>query len=102
MIELFTKWLTLWAVIPLILFTGIALTFRLRFIQIRELFASFRHLLPSGDEGEGSISNFQAVSAVLAGNLGTGNISGMAMALTVGGPGSLFWMWIMGFLGSEV
>lgn len=57
-------------------------------------------LLKNDSEDEGSISNFQALSAVLAGNLGTGNISGMAIALTMGGPGSLIWMWIMAILGA--
>ncbi|MES2198918.1 MAG: alanine:cation symporter family protein, partial [Chlamydiota bacterium] len=63
---------------------------------------SFRSLLSSKQEGTGSISSYQAVAAVIAGNLGTGNISGMAVALAMGGPGSLVWMWIMAFLGSII
>jgi AGCS family alanine or glycine:cation symporter len=54
------------------------------------------------EKEKGSISNFQAISAVLAGNLGPGNISGMAIAISVGGPGSLFWMWIMAILGMVI
>ncbi|HAB99456.1 MAG TPA: sodium:alanine symporter family protein, partial [Parachlamydiales bacterium] len=49
-----------------------------------------------------NISRFRAVCAVLAGNLGTGNISGMAIALATGGPGALVWMWIMVFFGSVI
>jgi AGCS family alanine or glycine:cation symporter len=51
---------------------------------------------PSGKRS----SSFSAVSAVLGGNLGTGNISGIAVALAMGGPGALFWMWVMATLGS--
>ena len=93
---------TFWVVIPLIAVTGILLTYRLRFIQVRGLVGGFRHLLDGESSGKGSITNFQAISAVLAGNLGTGNISGMAIALSLGGPGALPWMWIMGFLGMAI
>ncbi|MBS0628418.1 MAG: sodium:alanine symporter family protein, partial [Verrucomicrobia bacterium] len=48
---------------------------------------SLRSLLSSKQEGTGSISSYQAIASVIAGNLGTGNISGMAVALTTGGPG---------------
>ena len=63
---------------------------------------SLRSLLSSKQEGTGNISSYQAVAAVIAGNLGTGNISGMAVALSTGGPGSLVWMWVMAFLGSII
>lgn len=63
---------------------------------------SLKSLLSSKQEGTGSISSYQAVAAVIAGNLGTGNISGMAVALATGGPGSLVWMWVMAFLGSII
>lgn len=63
---------------------------------------SLRSLLSSKQEGAGNISSYQAVAAVIAGNLGTGNISGMAVALSTGGPGSLVWMWVMAFLGSII
>ncbi len=63
---------------------------------------SILSLFKSADKGEGNISHYEAVSAVVAGNLGTGNISGMAIALTMGGPGSLVWMWVMAFLGSII
>jgi len=51
---------------------------------------------------KGNVSNYEAVSAVIAGNLGTGNISGMAVALATGGPGSLVWMWVMTVFGSII
>jgi alanine or glycine:cation symporter, AGCS family len=94
--------LTFWVVIPLMLIVGTFLTVRLRGIQLRCIVEGFRHLLDRKDASCGSISNFEAVSAVLAGNLGTGNISGMAVALSVGGPGSLLWMWLMVLLGMVI
>lgn len=64
---------------------------------------SFAHLFKKREsDAEGDISHYQAVASVLAGNFGTGNISGMAIALTTGGPGALVWMWIMAFFGSAI
>ena len=93
---------TLFIIIPFIFLVGAYLTIRLRFIQILKIHIGISHLVNTKErkKEKGSISNFQALSAVLAGNLGTGNISGMAIALFLGGPGSLVWMWVMSFLGS--
>ena len=70
-------------------------------------FAPFRYLghslaLISGrydDNGPGEISHFQALSSALAGTIGMGNIAGVAVAISVGGPGAVFWMWITAILG---
>ncbi len=94
--------LTIFVVIPLILIAGIFLTVKLRCIQITKIIVGVKHLFLKEEKEKGSISNFQAISTVLAGNLGTGNISGMAVALSIGGPGSLFWMWVMAFLGAII
>ena len=51
------------------------------------------------DSGEGSLSPLQAVSTALGSTIGTGNISGVATAVAVGGPGSIFWMWVAGLFG---
>lgn len=93
---------TLWVVFPGILIVGCYFTWKLRFIQLTKLKTSFSCLTSKDTQGEGSISRFGAISAVLAGNFGTGNISGMAVALTAGGPGALVWMWIMAFLGAAI
>ena len=93
---------TFYCVFPAIVALGIYLTFKLRFLQITKLKMSLQTLLKSEKKAAGGISNYQAISAVIAGNLGTGNISGMAIALATGGPGSLVWMWIMAFLGSII
>ena len=93
---------TLYCVFPAIVALGIYLTFKLQCLQITKLKMSLTTLLKSEKKGSGGISNYQAISAVIAGNLGTGNISGMAIALATGGPGSLVWMWVMAFLGSII
>ena len=105
MIALFNNWLTIVIVFPGILIIGSYFTLKLKGIQVRKLIISTRCLLNQSNGStttQGNISPFQAVSAVLAGNLGTGNISGMAVALSTGGPGSLVWMWIMAFLGAAI
>lgn len=93
---------TLFIIIPIVFLVGAYLTIRLRLIQITKIHIGISHLISNKkrDKEKGSISNFQALSSVLAGNLGTGNISGMAIAIFLGGPGSLVWMWVMAFLGS--
>ncbi len=86
----------------LMLFAGIYLSFKLRFIQFREFFTSIK-LVFSGDDSHenssGTISPFQSLMTALAGSIGTGNITGIATAVLVGGYGSLFWMWVMAALG---
>ena len=84
-----------------LLFVGIFLTVRYRFLQI----TGFRHALGliSGryedPRDEGEITHFQALSAALSATIGTGNIAGVATAIAAGGPGAVFWMWITGALG---
>lgn len=93
---------TFYFVFPSIVLLGIYLTFALKFVQISKLKMSFSLLFKKQAGGEGDISHYQAVASVLAGNFGTGNISGMAVALMSGGPGALVWMWVMTFLGSAI
>jgi len=84
-----------------LLFTGVFLTIRYRFIQIRKFghgvgLITGRYEDPK-DEGE--ITHFQALSAALSATIGTGNIAGVATAIVSGGPGAVFWMWVTGALG---
>jgi AGCS family alanine or glycine:cation symporter len=90
-----------WLLIPLLLITGLVLTFRLRGIQFRKLVPALRLGLKdrSDDGGEGDISQYQALTTALAATVGVGNIVGVATAISVGGPGALFWMWITGLVG---
>lgn len=86
-------------VLLLILFAGVWLTVRGRFLQLRRLWRLVPGALRGGTEGGEKISAFQALSASLAGSLGTGNIIGVAAALLAGGPGAIVWMWISAFFG---
>lgn len=95
LLELFNHNFTLFVIFPSIIAAGLYLTLRLRFVQFLKLRRSFKCLTKKNSESEGNISHFGAISSVLAGNFGTGNISGMAIALASGGPGALVWMWIM-------
>ncbi len=89
--------------IILLLGTGIYYTFLLRGLQFRKLghslYLAFIKRKEDGNSGEGDISHFQALMTALAGTVGTGNIAGVAGAISVGGPGALFWMWMTGFFG---
>lgn len=96
----FSHFMTLYLVFPLVCLVGVYLTFKLKGVQICKLGEGFATLLKKDTGNEGDITHFEAISAVLAGNLGTGNISGMAVALTLGGPGALVWMWMMALLGA--
>lgn len=98
----FNEALTFFFVFPAIVLLGLYLTVKLRCVQISKLKLSFSYLLKKESGSQGNISHYQAISAVLAGNFGTGNISGMAIALTTGGPGALVWMWVMAFLGASI
>lgn len=90
-----------YALIPLLFFTGLFLTIRLRGLQVRALAHSlYLGLIVRKEHGaEGDISHFQALMTALAATVGTGNIVGVATAISMGGPGALFWMWVTGFLG---
>ncbi|WP_242678248.1 MULTISPECIES: amino acid carrier protein [unclassified Neochlamydia] len=93
---------TLYVVFPFIILLGLYFTIKLRGFQIARLKNSFGYLLKQQKNAQGNISYFEAISTVLAGNFGTGNISGMAIALSTGGPGALIWMWIIAFFGSAI
>ena len=98
----FNQSFTLFIVFPSIILIGIYLTLRLRFVQMTHIKKSFQCFTQSNSLSEGNISRFRAISSVLAGNLGTGNISGMAVAISTGGPGALVWMWVMVFFGAVI
>ena len=88
------------ALIYLCLGTGLYFSLRSRFLQLRHLKGMVR-LIFKGKANAAGVSSFQALSMTLAGRVGTGNIAGVATAITFGGPGALFWMWVVAFLGSS-
>lgn len=73
-------------------------TVRLRFPQ-RKLFKAIRLSVQSDKSGQGDVSQFGALATALAATIGTGNIVGVATAITLGGPGAVFWCWLTGVLG---
>ena len=88
------------ALIALCLGTGLYFSIRTRFLQVRHIREMFR-LLFDGESSESGVSSFQALSMSLAGRVGTGNIAGVATAIAFGGPGAMFWMWMVAFLGAS-
>ena len=85
---------------PLLLLSiGVFFTVYLGVPQLRYFLRGWRILFSSGKDNEGQTSPFQALSTALSGTVGTGNIGGVAMAIFIGGPAALFWMWITAFLG---
>lgn len=101
-LEIFNQYFTLFVIFPAIMVLGLYLSVKLRFVQILQLKNSFLCLTQQNQQSEGNISRFQAIATILAGNFGTGNISGMAVAIATGGPGALIWMWVMAFFGAAI
>lgn len=84
--------------------TGIYLTIRLKLIQVFRLPMALKYVFGKDEEAEsaeseGDVSSFQALCTALSATIGTGNIVGVATAITAGGPGALFWMWMAAFFG---
>lgn len=100
-----------WGVPMLVLLvgTGILMTILTKFFQLSHLGHWFKntvggifhdkHVTKHTEAGDQSISQFQSLCTALAATIGTGNIVGVASALVAGGPGAIFWMWIVAFFG---
>jgi AGCS family alanine or glycine:cation symporter len=108
MVDHLNSWITAYneyvgsyAILALLIPTGIFFTFYFRFLQI----SNFRHAIRivAGkyrlDKTKGDVSSFKALTTALSATVGTGNIVGVALAIHYGGPGSIFWIWVVGFLG---
>ncbi|MFO8173299.1 MAG: alanine:cation symporter family protein [Longimicrobiales bacterium] len=114
-VQVFTDFLDTWVVnigpsfggervpimVIMLLGTGVFLTLRLGFIQLRRLGHGFAVTTGKYDDPEepGDVSHFQALTTALSATVGIGNIAGVALAIHLGGPGALFWMWVTAFLG---
>ena len=91
--------------LALLVGTGVFLTFRTGWVQVRRFGYIMRNTVGSlfrkkGQTDHGSnLSPFQAVTTALAGTVGTGNIAGVTVAIFIGGPGAVFWMWVSAFFG---
>lgn len=89
------------ALVVLLVCTGLYLSVRTGFVQLRRIGLMFRTLFDFKSKKEGSISSFEAFCIALSGRVGTGNIMGVAAAIAFGGPGAVFWMWLVAFLGAS-
>jgi AGCS family alanine or glycine:cation symporter len=87
-----------YVLIYLLIGAGVYFTVRTRFVQVRYFGRMLRQIRRSGSN-EGGISSFQAFCVGLAARVGVGNIAGVAIALTLGGPGAVFWMWVAAAFG---
>jgi alanine or glycine:cation symporter, AGCS family len=107
-LELLNHWISLYnnyvggyLILAMLLPTGIYFTFKLRFLHVRKFWHSLRivggRYSKSGDAGD--INHFKALTTALSATVGTGNIVGVSLAIFLGGPGAIFWMWITGFFG---
>ena len=88
------------ALIALCLGAGLYFSIRTRFMQLRHVPEMIRLLL-SGKSSQAGVSSFQALAISLSGRVGIGNIAGVATAIAFGGPGAVFWMWVMAFFGAS-
>lgn len=85
--------------ICLILATGIFLTARLGILQVRHLGKALKFMVKNEEDGHGEVTSFGALCTALSATIGTGNITGVATAIALGGPGALFWMVVAAFFG---
>ena len=89
--------------VVMLLGAGLFFSFKTRFVQIRcfkeGLHQVFGNFSLHGERHQGGMSSFQALTTAIAAQVGTGNIVGACGAILVGGPGAIFWMWIIAFFG---
>ena len=102
-VQTINAYLSDYILIFLLVAVGLLYSFKTRFVQVRYLGEGMGHIfgglsLKGGSHG-GGMSSFQAVATAIAAQVGTGNIVGSAGAILTGGPGAIFWMWVIAFLG---
>ena len=97
--ELITTALWEYILIYLLLGAGVYFTIRSRFVQIRYFLHAWKITLKSRQTDKQQISSFQALCTSMAAHVGTGNLAGVAIAIYIGGPGAVFWMWLVAMLG---
>jgi len=101
MIVWYNEYIGGYAVLFFLIPTGLYFIFKLRFINVTRLGHAFKVVAGKYDkEGDkGDVNHFKALTTALSATIGTGNIVGVALAIYIGGPGAVFWMWLTGFLG---
>ena len=107
MFEKIVSWINeiVWSPVLVVLLVGagLYLSCRTRFVQVRRFSLMIRSLFAKRDptDKKKGVSSFEAFCIALSGRVGTGNIVGVATAIALGGPGAIFWMWIVAFLGAS-
>lgn len=99
---LLNDWIWTFLIIIPLIGAGLYFTFRTRFVQFRKIREMFRLLGEgiAGSNSKNSVSSFQAFCIATASRVGTGNLAGVATAIALGGPGAVFWMWLIALIGS--
>ena len=99
----FNEYLSSYILIALLVGVGLWFTIRTRFVQVRYLGEGMKNMFGGlslkGKEQKAGMSSFQALATAVAAQVGTGNIVGASGAILIGGPGAIFWMWVIAFLG---
>lgn len=100
-IQAYNDYIGVYAVLLMLLPTGVYFIFRLKFLNVTRLLHSIRIVAGKYDvkSDEGDVNHFKALTTALSATVGTGNIVGVSLAIYLGGPGAVFWMWVTGFLG---
>lgn len=100
-IKAYNEYVGGFAVLLFLIPTGLYFIFKLRFLNVTKLAHSINIVRGKYDEAgdKGDVNHFKALTTALSATVGTGNIVGVALAISWGGPGAVFWMWVTGFLG---
>jgi len=100
-IDWYNNYIGVYAVLLMLIPTGIYFIIRLKFLNVTKLFHSIRIVAGKYDNkaDAGDVNHFKALTTALSATVGTGNIVGVSLAIYLGGPGAIFWMWVTGFLG---
>jgi AGCS family alanine or glycine:cation symporter len=100
-IQSYNNYVGVYAVLALLVPTGIYFIIRLKFLNVTKFWHAIRVVAGKYDKkgDKGDVSHFKALTTALSATVGTGNIVGVSLAIYWGGPGAIFWMWVTGFLG---
>ena len=102
-VQLINSYLSDYVLVFLLISIGIYYTIKTKFVQIRFFKYGFKKVFANidlnGEKQKGSMSSFQALATAIAAQVGTGNIIGASGAILTGGPGAIFWMWVIAFFG---
>ncbi|MEG2918541.1 MAG: alanine/glycine:cation symporter family protein [Clostridium sp.] len=98
-VDIINTFMWSYVLIFLLISVGIYFSIKTNFVQFRYLKEMFKLLKPSNTDKQDGISSFQAFCISTASRVGTGNIAGVAMAVAAGGPGAVFWMWLIALIG---